>query len=64
MMNVMDARKVNLTVDVANAVMAYRAFMDAGAGAYSHEGTLRAGPEVRKDRNTMIPMNGAHLRCG
>jgi hypothetical protein len=57
MMNVMDARKVNLTVEVANAVMAYRAFMDAGAGAYSYEKVLR-----QEDRQ-MIPMNGAHARC-
>jgi hypothetical protein len=58
MMNVMDARKVNLTIEVANAVMAYRAFMDAGAGAYSNEKVLR-----QEDRHTMIPMNGAHARC-
>ena len=51
----MDANKVNLTIEVANAVMAYRAFMDAGAGAYSYEGVLH-----QVDRQ-MVPMNRIDL---
>jgi hypothetical protein len=64
--NVVGNRTGFLTVEVANAIMNYRAFMDANAGAYSYEGALR-GPEVRADRrNAGIPgetrISGAHTR--
>ena len=43
--NVGTNRKVYVTVEVANAIGNYMHFMDAGAGAYSSEMSLKAGKE-------------------
>jgi hypothetical protein len=47
-MNVVANKNAYLTIEVANAIMNYNAFVGANGGAYSYEGALRSAKMVKE----------------
>jgi len=69
-MNVVANKSGYMTIEVANAIMNYNAFVGASGGAYSYEGALRSakmvkevGPNATIGGHTSERTGGAYSRC-